>query len=263
MPKTHGEVLFESYLESHGYAFEFEKEFTGKLKRPDYCVERIPHNVLCEMKDFEQALPPLGQVVSIDPYPRLREKINQAARKFKEYKGETCCLGLYNDGNFFVDLETAAIVLGSMYGDAGLSISVPSDRKRPLGPTKEVFLKRGKMIQPGLGQPQNTTISALVTLRHVSMGRMKLEAYLDRHPEIQLEEISGLTSEKVGFDTRETRVGVIVWENAVAAKPLSRDIFNGDFDIRWGVEDGEQKIVHYGACLPPKRQPKTSFHSSH
>jgi len=37
--RTEGEMLFEQYLSSQGLAFEFEKQHSGKSKRPDYTIE--------------------------------------------------------------------------------------------------------------------------------------------------------------------------------------------------------------------------------
>jgi hypothetical protein len=48
------------------------------------------------------------------------------------------------------------------------------------------------------------------------------------------------------FDVEERHLGVIVWENAVARIPLSRDLFTGPYDLRWGVEGSDQTIVFEG-----------------
>jgi hypothetical protein len=38
IPTTPGELLFQDYLAAMRYPYEFEKEFPGKKKRPDYTV---------------------------------------------------------------------------------------------------------------------------------------------------------------------------------------------------------------------------------
>ena len=66
---------------------------------------------------------PLG-FSAYDPYPRIREKIDQAREKFKEFKDHPCSLVLKNNGHAFVHLERPAIMLGAMYGDAGFTVPV-------------------------------------------------------------------------------------------------------------------------------------------
>ena len=52
-----------------------------------------------------------------------------------------------------------------------------------------------------------------------------------------------------GFDPDEKQVGVIVWENAVARIPLSRELFTGPYDERWGFDGNVQHIVFTGEKL--------------
>jgi hypothetical protein len=93
---------------------------------------------------------PLG-FSAYNPYPRIREKIEEGRKKFKEFKGYPCSLVLKNNGNAFVHLETPDIMLGSMYGDAGFRVPVwvgngrmPSERPD----LERAFLGGGKMIRP-------------------------------------------------------------------------------------------------------------------
>jgi hypothetical protein len=66
-PTTTGELLFQDYLDSMQYPYEFEKEFPGRRKRPDYTVTK--NGVfLFDVKDFDEKLPLLGGS-SYDPYP--------------------------------------------------------------------------------------------------------------------------------------------------------------------------------------------------
>src|SRR2546428_9005665 len=48
---THGEILFEQYLESQGLPFEFEKEHAGRSKRPDYTIEWDGKTIIFDVKD--------------------------------------------------------------------------------------------------------------------------------------------------------------------------------------------------------------------
>jgi hypothetical protein len=204
---------------------------------------------------------PLG-FSAYNPYPRIREKIEEGRKKFKEFKGYPCSLVLKNNGNAFVHLETPDIMLGSMYGDAGFRVPVwvgngrmPSERPD----LERAFLGGGKMIRPT--RHQNTTISAIITLRHVGVGSRRIDKVwqeLKRASEVfgaddflaAYEEVCALATQRYpNFDPEEKRLCVIVWENAVARIPLSRELFTGPYDERWGCEDGRQLIVFRGEKL--------------
>ena len=259
VPTTPGELLFQDYLAAVGYPYEFEKLFPGKTRRPDYTVNRNGE-FLFDVKDFKPYMP-LG-FGAYDPYPRIREKIEEGRKKFKEFKEYPCSLVLKNNGNPFVHLETPDIMLGSMYGDAGFTIPVwlgegqmPSERPD----AKRTFLGEGKMIRPT--RHQNTTISAIITLRQINVGSRRIDkVWKERlHAEEEIEDASILGAyEDVcaeaarrypHFDPNEKQLCVIVWENAVARIPLSRELFVGSYDERWGYEDGYQSIVFRGEKL--------------
>jgi hypothetical protein len=76
-PCTPGEVLFEKYLNLQHIPFEFEKEHPGKSKRPDYTIEWEGRAIVFDVKDFD---PPDSFRIgfgAFDPYPPIREKIDQ------------------------------------------------------------------------------------------------------------------------------------------------------------------------------------------
>lgn len=245
-PTTPGELLFQQYLEAMRYPYEFEKNFYGKSKRPDYTVTTKDGLVLFDVKDFEPYMP-LG-FGAYDPYPRIREKIEEGREKFKEFKDYPCSLVLKNNGNALVHLESVDIMLGSMYGDSGFTFPVDTTLGRAVGPTKRAFLGRGKMIRPT--RHQNTTISALITLRHVGVGMRQYRTMVKKYPHLSFEETLAAAAEAFpNFDSGEKQLGVIVWENAVARIPLSRELFTGPYDERWGFEDGHQSIVFRGVKL--------------
>jgi hypothetical protein len=107
---------------------------------------------------------------------------------------------------------------------------------------------RGKMIRPK--HNQNTTISALITLRHTAVGRRRLRKIWDEFPNLNVNEAIQAAIERFpNFDVGEKRLGVIVWENAVARIRLSRDLFTGPYDLRWGAEGDNQRIVFCGKKL--------------
>jgi hypothetical protein len=139
-------------------------------------------------------------------------------------------------------------MLGSMYGDRGFTFAVNRTLGIAAGPLTPAFLGRGKMIRrTGI---QNTTISALITLRHVAVGMLQFRRMVKEYPQLSIDETLAAAAERFpNFDLGETRLGVIVWENAVARIPLPRELFRGPYDLRWGAEGDHQEIVFRGGKL--------------
>src|SRR5947209_6038970 len=218
-PSTAGELLYQDYLDAMRYTYEIEKEFSGKKKRPDYTITQNG-TWLFDVKDFDPYMP-LG-FSAYDPYPRIRQKIQEGREKFKEFKEFPCSLVLKNNGNAFVHLENVDTMLGSMYGNAGFAVPIylgdgpiPSDVPEP----ERAFLGGGKMIHRT--HAQNTTISAIITLRHVGVGLRQYRAMLKKYPKLSTDETLAAAAETfTNFNFEEKQLGVIVWENAVARIPL-------------------------------------------
>lgn len=235
--RSAGEVLFEQYLNSQGLTdWEFEKEHPGKRKRPDYTV-RIDREYLFDVKEFQ---PQVFQsdVGCYEPYGDIRSKIEEGRRKFHEYKDWPCSLVLYNDGKApLVHLKDPRVMFGAMLGDVGFTMPYNPDTGSANPDTVQpAFLHGGKMIRPRTTQPQNTTLSALITLRYVSIGQARLQAHMR-----ELEKQRPVTIEdwfivEVDFDRTECQLGVIIWENPFARIPLPRGIFCGLYDERYGIE---------------------------
>jgi len=85
--RTHGEILFEQYLESQGLPFEFEKEHPGKSTRPDYTIEWDGKPMLFDVKDFDPPEKFPTGFGFIDPYTRIREKIGQGRKEVQILQG--------------------------------------------------------------------------------------------------------------------------------------------------------------------------------
>src|SRR5688500_16681865 len=94
--RTPGEIIFEEYLLSQGLTdFEFEKERPGKKKKPDYTVLVGGREHLFDVKDFDYVEP--GSEGGFDSYKRIRGKIGEARRQFKEFQGWPCSVVLFNN----------------------------------------------------------------------------------------------------------------------------------------------------------------------
>jgi len=260
IPITTGELLFQDYLDAMKYPYEFENEFPRKSKPPDYTITK--NGVfLFDVKDFDPYMPTLGGG-SYDPYPRIRGKIDAGREKFKEFKEYPCSIVLRNNGNAFVHAERPEIMLGAMYGDTGFTLPINTTTGTACGDLTPAFLGRGKMFRYGDGDnARNKTMSALITLRHVGVGSRRIDKIWEERKKVDqnygkadpfaaFSEVCAAAAERYpNFDAEERQLGVIVWENAVARIPLSRELFTGPYDERWGYEDGRQSIVFRGEKL--------------
>lgn len=254
--RTRGERLFERYLWLQGItSYRFEADQTGKTARPDYTVQIDDRKHIFEVKDFTPT--DLIGGGAYNPYSRIRQKIDSARKKFKEYKEWPCCLVLYDDHAQLVDLEEPAIMIGSMRGNYGPSYELD----HTLGefvPTTESwgFHHGGSMFRPNTPDPQNTAISALITVRYVEVGQQKLNDLVDRllkeRPGASaVELLAELSSKSLDFDKTERHLGVTVWENSDARLSFPRELFRGSYDVRWGQleSDHEYGVVFRGTAM--------------
>jgi len=210
--------------------FRFEQKYADKSKVIDFQIEWRGKPHFFELKDFQS--PELGALrgfSAFSPYKPVRERIGRCRKKFKEYKEFCCAPVFYNDGALAL-LEECDVMLGSMYGDSGVRIPInvetgTADPSR----IERAFLGGGEMVGPG-GEPENTTISALITLST-----------------IRPDGANGVVPR------------VIVWHNAWARIPFPDDLFCGPFDSHFGkvqLEDGDtgQGITFRGVDLPPNME---------
>jgi hypothetical protein len=253
--RTRGEILLEQYLSSQGLAFEFEKEHVGKSKRPDYTIAWRGSTIVLDVKDFDPPYTSPG-ASAFDPYPRIREKIDQGRDKFKQYKELCCGLVLCNLGHPFVRLQEPDIMLGAMYGDAGFTF--PVNTATGIGEAskiKRAFLGRGKMLRPMWSQAQNTTISAIITLSAIQPHYLRLLDMIQADPARDIEDCQSELQRTVpDYDPMREVPRVIVWHNAVARIPFPTDLFCGSYDTHFGIVNGEngvtQEVTFRGDALP-------------
>lgn len=235
--ETKSEELFAQYLISQNLtAFEHEpnRDKIGK-KNPDFVVQYKDQPVIFDVKEFEIKLLPAGQPIWYDGYGRIREKINTASKQFKQFKQFPCSLVLYSEDPL-VNLLDESVMVGSMYGDACVSWKWNTETSSSdLSTTVNTFHGDGKMVYidkdvpnvpTGAGRVQNTTFSALITLRWVRPGFLRLRKYF--------RETGDLTFSAIDFDKDESHLGVIVWDNYYARKPLHPDMFCGPYDEHYG-----------------------------
>jgi hypothetical protein len=260
--KNKSELLFEQYLAMSGLSdFEFEKEFAGRSQRPDYAVRLADGTeVLFEVKEFrtttDDFLP--GGGGAYDPYAFIREKIDQGREKFKTFKDICCCLVLFNRDKPLVDLSWQ-MIYGAMLGNIGFRMPVNVETGiADESATENVFTTGGKMLQyRGLQpiRPQNQTISAILTLDLLPVGRIRFDAYieqleLERKEEVGVEEYTQLIEYLRGTDRDTSLIQIrgVVHENPHARPGLRfpSELFTGPYDERYGWKDGQIRLLRAG-----------------
>jgi hypothetical protein len=250
MSKTAGEKTFEDYLDKRQTKYQFELLMPDKRRPPDYTIFH-DRQYLLEVKDFNPTdVPEAG---AYDGYARIRSKIDSASKKFQEYEGYPCGLVLYNNDARLVDVITPQFVLGAMYGNVGVVVPFTVETGEAIGEEYQAFLGGGKMIRPHWKNPENTRISALITLRYVNVGTARLNEYVAKIKSDEVDRIKRATDvlqqlqkARLEFDRDEKHLGVIVWENSFAAIPFPRDLFDGDYDEIYGVQDKKIQRVFAG-----------------
>src|SRR5208337_3761132 len=261
--KTESERLFEEYLYAEGIAdFRYEPDLGESLKRPDYLITIAGVEILFEVKQFQATEEDfrLG-TRGYDPYGPIREKIDAGRKQFKDLKDYCCCLVLYNREKPLVDLGWQ-FIYGAMLGN--MAVRMPFDPARGLLSDQSedgFFGGGGKMIRYGKGEPpkalepQNSTLSAIVVLQQMGVGKRRFDVSVKRMQqklgrELTFEEHFEAMNNARGTerDVSLTQLRVVVCENPYARIPLPRGIFRGPYDERYGVDEvTESRITRLSA----------------
>jgi hypothetical protein len=256
---TESEQLLETYLLSQGLTeFEFEPQLGDSAQRPDYLVHVGQKVILLEVKQFEATAADLrpGFGGAYDPYAPIREKIDAGRKKFKELKNYCCCLILYNREKPLVDLGWQ-FVYGAMLGNMAFRIPFNPARGALGNQLKRGFFgPGGKMVRYSKGElpkpmePQNSTISAVVVLQQMGVGKRRFDIAMKQWEqelgrELTFEEHFEAMSNARGTerDMSLTQLRVVVCENPYARVPLPREIFRGPYDETYGVDEATRSHV--------------------
>jgi hypothetical protein len=185
-----------------------------------------------------------------DPYKRIRKKIKVAAGQFKGCKDSSCSLVLSNLNCPIVRLGNPEVVMAAMLGN--LAFQVPVGIPLDVGnPGKTVFTVGGSMV----GR-KNTRFSSIIVLGTYALYENKIEAAANQRRlalgrKMTIEEAVEGSVRLIGEMKNNgdaPRVRVVVYENASARIPLSRELFQGPFDERWivGGERGYARRLFMG-----------------
>jgi hypothetical protein len=245
--KTHGELLFETYLTSQSIAFEYEPDLRPvSNKRVDYVIEHSTHGkIYLEVKDIHQPFSHQGPS-AFDRYEPIHSHIEAGAKKFKDLPDELCAIVMVAGPNSFVDLMDPTTMLGAMYGDFGFKIPFNPELGRHDGNQISSGFQpgRGKMVRKGTFL--RTRVAALISL--VSYSTFAKEAALYARTD------DGRSSDERWEDALNGRSGisqeptpcVTVWENGTAKRRLPQNLFRGPMDAWWTADDGMQSLSIVG-----------------
>lgn len=245
--RTEGERRFEAYLKAMGYPFEFEKPYPGKRRRPDYSVTLGSVTYLFDVKDADPEVMRPG-FFQLNPHPEIIERIKAGQKKFKEFRDFPCCIVMQNNGNISAMFEEPSVVLGTMYGRIAFRVPLYVGDGPPTEPAPPATWEftQGAWFQPN----RNTRISALITLRRIAVGKRRLRRIRQDNPGMAFDDAHNLAGDRFGADYfEELQQGVIVWENVYARVPLPRDIFNGPYDERYGLDGNDMTRVFCGSAF--------------
>jgi hypothetical protein len=248
--KNDSEIRFVEYLRLHNVGeWEYEAETEEKKRRPDYRITLNGKTLYFDVKEFRSdEREKMGVSGAFDPYRPIRQKINEVREQFREYKDCSCSLVLFNVDAPLVCLDDWTVVMGSMLGDSGYRFAVDTRTGEAVGEFTRIFANRGKMVNYKRMEPQNTTISALIVLDSFPLGRRRLAASWKREERESKKKMDwpgfvqyteSLRSK--GIDAAETVTRVVVYENPYARLPLTRELFTGRFDERFGP-DGDNIV---------------------
>ena len=264
--RTESERLFETYLESSGYLeFEFEPALPDSSARPDFLLsietEGKPMSILFEVKEFQPTAADFQLGGGFyDPYVAIREKIQAGRKKFQEHKEYPCALVLYNAGKPLVDLRWE-FIYGAMLGNLGYSmpfdVSAGKLIDKPI--LKPVFTMGGEMHREKGGeivQPQNRTISAIVVLQLLSVGKKRFEIEAARkarelNRELKYAEYFSLVEAAKGTerDVSLRQLRTVTCLNPYRRIAFPQHLFRGPYDECYGEISGELRRIYVGDQL--------------
>jgi len=256
--KNESERIFEQYLDQNGFQgkWTYEASIPGKIRKPDYLLNWKGEEHFLEVKELRKKPNEPTWPAYFDPYSSVRSEINEARKKFKEYKGYSCSLVVFNidDRQARIDPIT---VFGAMLGNLGLKMDYdPNQGEVVVRSERNAFLNGGKMIDGKKGRLQNTTISSVIVLEEFRDDRERERALIE---EMRKQGRMFTVVEKLDMRMRlcedhsvRNVPRVVVLENPYARVMFPGDLFNGAFDERWRWREdlnGKVERVFVGSKL--------------
>jgi hypothetical protein len=248
--KNESEKIFEQYLDSNGFQgqWTYEPSLPGKSRKPDYMLSWKGNKCFFEVKELrKKPNEPTGKAMYFDPYPSLRSEIDEARKKFKEYKDYSCSLVVFNVDDRQARLDPLT-VFGAMLGNLGITMDFnPVKGKVVAGTERNVFLDGGKMINDKSVQPQNTTISSIVVLQefldNIEVGKAMQEEMKRQGREFTGPELVEVRMKIYESHHVRTVPRLVIMVNPFARMAFPNDLFNGSFDEQWIWRKDDSKIT--------------------
>lgn len=249
--KNHSECLFEEYMQSIQVEYAYEPELKGRTKRPDYSVEKSGKFHWFEVKELlDPAVKPTG---CFDPTHALEEKIDQARKKFAEFKGDCCVLVLHGCKSIYRRPMTPEIVSAAF----GELLTVEPSQGQTLVDKPLRFKYRGKAK---LRADANTSISAIVLLQHFQLESRWVDAFYrikrkfddgeEVGPFAYAEELETMNPSDNEIECANSARAVVL-KNPHARIAFPTGLLDGPLDQRWGMvnSSGWYSLLSMGSDL--------------
>jgi len=120
-PKTHAERMLARYFVARGWLrgadWQYEPDFEGRRRRPDFRLRLGGWKLMLEVKEFGRALsspdgPRRGR------HTRIAEKIHMAQRQLREFRLDHLCAAVLLSGeDDDADVSDPAVTMGALLGD--------------------------------------------------------------------------------------------------------------------------------------------------
>jgi hypothetical protein len=133
-PRTHAERMLVRYFVARGWlrgpVWQYEPEFAGRRRRPDFRLRLGGWKLMLEVKEFGRAEsapdgPRRGR------HARIASKIHLAQRQLREFRRDHVCAAVLCSGeDEDADVSDPAVLMGALVGDR--SFGDRGDGPRPL-----------------------------------------------------------------------------------------------------------------------------------
>ena len=120
-PRTHAERLLARYFDARGWLrgpeWDYEPEFEGRRRRPDFRLRLGGWRLMLEVKEF-------GRAESAPDGPRrgchsrIASKIHVGERQMREFRRDhVCAVVLHSGEDADADVSDPAVTMGALLGD--------------------------------------------------------------------------------------------------------------------------------------------------
>jgi hypothetical protein len=258
---TYSEQVFATYLDNHGYAWDYEPEIEGQTSRPDFRIRHAGVELLCDVKQRDPTVMPEGGAC-IDPVGKVRDMLHRAIKQIAGFDDHLCTVALYNHGDYETRLDPF-IIYGAMFGQPGFTFDVSTETGQgDPDSTRSVFLPRGgKMVKHYnplelRNSPQN--ISAAIAIELHSPPNPEYERASKEAELMKIAEVDRALTFEEDRDIMiallrqmrsrlEERPRLVTCLNPYARHPFPKEqFFRGEYDEQWEIIDGRQTRTFLG-----------------